>query len=368
MFLNELRLKQVRNHRNLNLTMSPQVNIFFGLNAQGKTNLLEAIAILCLGRSFRTKKDQELINWESESCYLSGAFETANGATLIEIGIGAKERRFKVDQQPVKSGAAFGRIPLVSFAPDDLQIIKGGPQYRRDFIDLYLAQIEPKYRFVYYNFYKVLQQRNQILKSEHPNQTELEVWDEQLVEKGAKVIAYRKRLLESVQPFISQAQYEISGASEDLCLEYLCFNNQPLLEDNETAIKDRFQEALLAARHLELERRLTLIGPQRDDLRLSLTGGGELRCFGSQGQQRTAALALKLGLVEKIKESRGEYPLLLLDDVMSEFDNNRKQQLLKLLISSAQTFMTSTSRSDFPITGCATAFFRVERGEVTRVE
>lgn len=363
MYLNYLELKNFRNYHELNLKLSEHVNIFFGKNAQGKTNLLEAIALLCLGKPVRTKREVDLIQWGAEYSFCKGQFQENDDYTQIEIGIGIKEKRIKVDGQVVKNNSVFGQIPIVIFSPDDLQLIKGGPQQRRDFIDLYLAQIDPKYRFIYYNFYKVLQQRNRLLKQGFVSSEELETWNEQLIEKGTKVIKYRNSFISAVKPYITEAQRIISGEKENLDLKYMSFNNQALSDDEEE-IKRKFQEELLNFKKQELDRGLTMVGPHRDDLRLTINQNIELRNFGSQGQQRTAALALKLGLVEKIKEARGVNPLILLDDVMSEFDDHRKQQLLQLLISSSQTFLTSTSKQDFPINNQQTIFFKVDRGEV----
>ena len=366
MFLNQLELKNFRNYQQLKLELSENINIFIGKNAQGKTNLLEAIALLCLGKPVRTKKEHELIKWGTGHCFCRGQFQESENSRLVEIGIGLKEKRIKVDGQVVKNNSVFGKIPVVIFSPDDLQIVKGAPQQRRDFIDVYLAQIEPKYRYVYYNFYKVLQQRNRLLKKDFVDQAELETWNEQLIEKGSKVIKYRNSLINSVKPYITEAQQVISGDKEVLNLEYISLN-APVLIDDENEIRKKFQEELWNIRDYELLRRLTLVGPHRDELRLTINYQIELKNFGSQGQQRTAALALKLGLVEKIKEARGVYPLILLDDVMSEFDDHRKQHLLQLLISSSQTFITSTSKQDFSLEGRQTNFFTVNQGEVQYV-
>lgn len=367
MYLKHLELKNFRNYRKLTLDFSEQVNIIYGKNAQGKTNLLESIALLCLGKPVRAKKDFDLIKWEEEYCFCRGYFQESDYDLQIEIGIGTKEKRIKVNGQIVKNNSIFGRIPIVVFSPDDLQIVKGAPQLRRDFIDVYLAQIDPNYRFVYYAFYKVLQQRNRLLKQGFVNPEELDAWNEQLVEKGTKVIRYRISLINEVKPFIAEAQNVISGAKEDLDLEYLSFNGQKLPEDEEV-IKNAFGEELQNLKGTELRRGVTLVGPHRDDLRLIINQKIELKNFGSQGQQRTAALALKLGLIEKIKEARGLNPLILLDDVMSEFDDQRKQHLLQLLISSSQTFLTSTSKQDFPINNQHTIFFLVEQGEIDHVQ
>lgn len=366
MYLNHLELRNYRNYRELNLKLAEHVNIFYGKNAQGKTNLLEAITLLCLGKPFRTKKESDLIKWGTEYCFCRGLFHDREYGTQIEIGIGDKEKRIKVDGQIVKNNTVFGQIPVVIFSPDDLQLIKGAPQQRRDFIDLYLAQIEPQYRFVYINYLKTLQQRNRLLKQGFVDHEELETWNEQLVDKGTKVIEFRNSLIIAVKPYIAEAHRIISGEKEDLELEYLSFNNQKIVDDEEF-IKKKFNEELQNYKKLELKRGLTLVGPHRDELRLTINQQIELKNFGSQGQQRTAALSLKLGLVEKIKEARNINPLILLDDVMSEFDNQRKQHLLQLLISSSQTFLTSTSKQDFPIHHQQTAFFIVDQGEIQYV-
>jgi len=364
MFLENMELERFRNYHTTKIEFSPGVNIFFGRNAQGKTNLLEAIAMFSLGRSFRAKKDEELIQWNSETSFIKGVFGSEANPAMIEIGIGRKEKRFKLNGQIVKRNEIFGQVPVVIFGPDDLQLIKGAPAYRRDFLDLYLAQIEPKYRFIYYNYSKVLQQRNRLLKEPHIDQNELEVWNEQLMEKGAKVIKYRLRLIKDTIPYITKLQHQISNESEELIVDYLGFKNQILKDINEANLKDLLKEAVGLLRQTELERKVTLVGPHLDDLRISFESGVELRIFGSQGQQRTASLAMKLGLIEKIKEMRGEYPVLLLDDVMSEFDDSRKKFLLESLINSVQTFITATSRKDFPDFFPKALFFEIEKGSI----
>ncbi len=365
--LQELTLKNFRNYEALSLQFSPRVNIFFGKNAQGKTNILEAIALLCLGRSFRTRKDDELIRWQSEACYLKGSFQQLLHSSVVEIGIGLQEKRIKLDGQVIKNQELFGKIPLVIFGPDDLQIVKGGPQNRREFLDFYLAQIEPNYRFVYYNYHRVLQQRNRLLKAGVSSPAELEIWDAQLVEKGLKVIKYRLLMLEDIAVHVRRAQESISGAAESLSLQYVSFNDQAVPAWEETRLREQFQTELERVRRQEIERQLTLVGPHRDDLRLTIGAGVELRNYGSQGQQRTAVLALKLGLIEKIRESRGDYPILLLDDVMSEFDTDRKIHLLNCLFGSTQTILTSTNRADFPVTDGATFLYEVVQGAVNHV-
>lgn len=364
MFLKNMELERFRNYEEEKIEVSPGMNILYGQNAQGKTNLIEAIAMFSLGKSFRAKKDEEVIQWNCETSFIKGVFNGESNSTVIEIGIGQKERRYKINGQIVKRSDIFGKVPVVIFTPDDLQMIKGAPSYRRDFLDLYLAQVEPKYRFIYYNYTKILQQRNRLLKEHYIDLQELEAWNEQLINTGANVIKYRLFLIESILPYIVEIQRQISSEKEELNVQYIGFKNQVLNQFKEDEIKNLLKEAIASVRHTELERKVTLVGPQLDDLRITIARNVELRVFGSQGQQRTASLAMKLGLIQKIKDIRGEYPILLLDDVMSEFDDNRKKALLTNLINTVQTFMTATSLKDFPGCSSQAIFFEIERGMV----
>lgn len=365
MILAELELRNFRNYQHAVLSLSPRVNIFYGENAQGKTNLLEAISLLSIGRSFRTKKETELIRWEEENCYLKGIYSDQLEQQQIEIGIALKEKKIKLNGQICRMGD-LPHIPVVIFSPDDLQMIKGGPQLRRDFLDFYLVQMEPQYRYIYYNYYKVLQQRNKYLKDGVKDRDLMDTWDEQLIVKGAKVIKYRLSFLGQIREAVAKAHHAISGQSESIGFHYLCFQNQVFEEEGEeAALKEIFRQELKKVRNWETERGITLVGPHRDDISFLLNHQIELRNFGSQGQQRTAVLALKLGLVEKITENRGVQPLILLDDVMSEFDDARKRYLLEMLLGTAQTFLTSTNRRDFPITEGEPLFLRVAQGMVT---
>lgn len=365
MILSCLELKHFRNYRDLKIDLSPGMNIFFGQNAQGKTNLLEAVSLLCLGRSFRTRKDSELIQWGTEVAFIRGIFVDNSLEDVIEIGIGNGQKKFKQNGREVKGNTLFSQVPVVTFAPDDLQLIKGGPQLRRDFLDLYLAQLDPVYRSTYYKFYKILQQRNRFLKESRVMNREWEVWNEQFIDAGLQVILSRIRLIETIKPYIKAAHEKISLNRETLNIEYLGFGSHSLHDVDDLKLRELFQNELAKVSREEFERRLTLVGPQRDDLKITIGDGMDIRNFGSQGQQRTAALALKLGMIDVLKDVREIPPLLLLDDVMSEFDNDRKQALLALLLSSFQTFLTSTGRSDFPIEASMnTVFYQVIKGAV----
>jgi DNA replication and repair protein RecF len=368
MFLSRLELRNFRNYHLLQLKLIPGVNVFLGENAQGKTNILEAIVLLCIGKSFRTRKESDFIRWESEAAYLKGSFDDDDAIHQVEIGFGAQTKKIKINGQDVKGFDCFGKVPVVVFSPEDLQLIKGGPQFRRDFIDLYLAQIDPKYRYVYLNYYKILQQRNRFLKASFLSPTEWEVWNEQLIDKGTQVILYRAFLLEKIQSYIAAAHSKISAEREFLKLDYCCLGKCFNPERDETEIRALLEREVQRVKSAEIERKISLVGPHRDDFVLSINQGINLKTFGSQGQQRTAALALKLGMVEVIREAREKLPLLLLDDVMSEFDDTRKFSLLKILIHSTQTLITATSRRDFPNLPYGAAFFEVQKGAVSDVD
>jgi DNA replication and repair protein RecF len=364
MFLLNLGLQHFRNYESLRIKFSPEVNILVGQNAQGKTNILEAVFLSCLGKSFRTKKETELIQWNYDFFYLVSRFENNGLSDRCELGVGKKQKKIKLNGVEVKGSDFFGRVPVVVFSPEDLQLIKGGPQIRRDFMDLYLAQIDAAYRDVYLNYYKTLHHRNRFLKERRHNPTEWEVWDEQLIKNGVEIIKYRAALTEKIKPYIIKAHQQISGAVEKVGIDYLCLKKYPNPGQDVENLSTLFRNDLQQAKNLEIERKISLVGPHRDDLAITIDNQVELRAFGSQGQQRTAALALKLGLIEVIKEARGVVPLLLLDDVMSEFDDLRKQALLKILINSSQTFITATSRHDFPDFNQKAAFFTVAKGAI----
>lgn len=367
MFLQNLELKKFRNYSQLRLSLSPGINLFYGRNGQGKTNLLEAVSLLSLGRSFRTRRESEFIQWNAETCFLRGSFQQEAITRVVEIGIGQNQKKVKVDHQEIKITDLFSQVPIVSFAPDDLQLVKGGPQLRRDFIDLYLAQIEPEYRYVYYNFYKVLQHRNRFLKDVkyNYNSAEFEVWNEQLVATGAKVIKHRATLIEKIKPYIIAAHQKIGLKRDWLQMEYISLDQPDMDQRSEVEISEVYLGELIKIRSLECQRGLSLAGPQRDELRLTFDHGFEIRNYASQGQQRTVALALKLGMIDVLTSSRGMPPILLLDDVMSEFDSDRKHALLAMLLRSTQTFITSTGKNDFPVEKSVdTLFYQVDQGVV----
>lgn len=348
MYLEKIRINNFRNYSLAEVELSPHLNLLWGKNGQGKTNFLEAIAFLTLGRSFRTRRDEDLIRESAEGFYLKGEFQGEEEDLTLEVGAGRQRVVVKVNGVPYKSKRElFGRVRTVIFTPDDLQIVKGGPEKRREFLDLYLAQAYPDYREAYLRFCRALYQRNALLKrfkegSRDHNQ--LEVWTERLVEEGSRVILYRRQALAVIAPWLNHYHQAMSNEQETLVCLYKD-QSDPGGEPDLPAIKAGFWRALRQKNGAELQYGYTLVGPHRDELQILLNDRWELRIYGSQGQQRTAALALKLAMVDLIAKTQGTVPLLLLDDVFSEFDNERKQELLQLLTAGAQTVITTTELS-----------------------
>jgi DNA replication and repair protein RecF len=343
--LKKIKINNFRNYDTADVELSPGLNILCGKNGQGKTNFLEAVAFLTLGRSFRTRRDEDLIKEDKKGFYLKGEFQSNEENLILEVGNALNRVVVKVDRVVHKSKRdLFGRVRTVIFTPEDLQIIKGSPEKRREFLDLYLAQAYPDYRQVYLQFYRALYQRNALLKRFKEgvrDLNQLEVWTNRMVEEGSRVILYRQQALVEINPWVNHYHQVMSNDRETLGCAYK-FGRDVVREPDLDKIKERFRRLLRTRTEDEIRRGYTLAGPHRDDLQIMMNDRLELRVYGSQGQQRTAALALKLAMVDLIKKRRGTAPLLLLDDVFSEFDNERKRELLKLLTTGTQTILSTT--------------------------
>jgi DNA replication and repair protein RecF len=343
--LEKIKICNFRNYSPSEVELSPRLNILCGKNGQGKTNFLEAIAFLTLGRSFRTRRDEDLIKAGEKEFYLKGKFRSSEEDLILEVGNDLSRVVVKVNGLPYKSKRElFGRVRTVIFTPDDLQIIKGGPEKRREFLDLYLAQAYPDYRQIYLRFYRALYQRNALLKKLREGRrdlNELEVWTNRMVEEGSRVVLYRRQTMEEIGASLNHYHQLMSNEQETLHCLYKGSGSLPDTLDL-TAIQEGFWRSLLRRSDDERRRGYTLVGPHRDDLQIQMNQRWELRVYGSQGQQRTAALALKLAMVDLIEKTQGKAPLLLLDDVFSEFDSDRKQELLRLLTVGTQTVISTT--------------------------
>ncbi len=348
MLLKEMELRHFRNYDHLEVTFTPGVNVLIGENAQGKTNLLEAIHYLALVRSHRTNKDKELVEWHAQNAILKGKVERQTGTIPLEIQLGKGGKQVKVNHLPQSRLSTYiGNLNVVLFAPEDLALVKGAPALRRQFMNVEFGQISSRYLYNLSHFNDALYQRNQYLKQLRSRQATdrilLEVLSDQLATFGSEVTAVRYRLVKRLEQWAQPLHEEISQQKEKLQLKYV----SSLMIDDQSEVAD-LQEQLQTLLRINIEKEIaagtTLVGPQRDDLHF-LVNDNNVQHFGSQGQQRTTALAVKLAEIDLMQEQTGEYPLLLLDDVLSELDNDRQTHLLTAIQDKVQTFLTTTSLS-----------------------
>ena len=348
MILQELHLKNFRNYDDLQVTFSPGINILIGENAQGKTNLLEAIHVLALTKSHRTSKDRELIQWEQKQAFLSGKVQKKVEKVPLEIQISQGGKRVKVNHlYQSRLSSYVGNLNVVLFAPEDLALVKGAPQVRRQFMNMEFGQMSSAYLYNVSHYHSLLQQRNQYLKhlrsGEQTDRILLGVISDQLAQYGAAIVMARFKLLKQLEQWAQKLHEHISLQKEQLQLKYVT----QLTIDDQTPVED-LQKQLRKLYDDNIDREITLgttmAGPQRDDIHF-IVNGQNVQHFGSQGQQRTTALAVKLAEIDLMKDQTGEYPLLLLDDVLSELDDDRQTHLLTAIQDKVQTFLTTTSLS-----------------------
>lgn len=344
MFISRLKLINFRNYSSLDIELHNKLNIFIGNNAQGKTNILESIYLTGFGKSFRTSKDKELIKANKNMAYVKVEGEKRHGEVSIELRLwNGKKKEIKTNGLSLtKLSELLGNIYIVIFSPEDLKLIKGGPAERRRFIDREISHVNRKYYYDIMSYNKVLLQRNNLLKNIVYNKKLLktiDIWDNKLVEFGMKVIFKRIEFINRLNVLSRLIHRKITDGRENLEVKYLSnieVNSKSIYEE---AFKD-FRTKLEKRLETDIKRGYTTIGPHKDDLGIYIDDK-DIRIFGSQGQQRTAALSLKLSEIEIIKGEVGEYPILLLDDVMSELDINRQNFLINSL-RNVQTFITIT--------------------------
>lgn len=346
MILTEITLRQFRNYEALTLAFSSGINVFLGENAQGKTNLMEAIYALSMARSPRTANEKEMIRWQEDGAVLSGKIQRRNGDFPLELQFTKKGKMAKVNHLEQKRLSEYvGKLNVVLFAPEDLDLVKGSPSNRRKFLDMELGQMSQVYLFDLVQYQRLLKQRNTYLKQLLTRQAKdvvyLEVLTEQLAIQAASIIKARITFVEQLEKWADPLHHQISNGKEHLRIRY-----KSTIDYKKTDNKDQLYEKLLAEQkrvgEREREQGVTLFGPHRDDL-VFYVNDKNVHQFGSQGQQRTTVLSMKLAEIECMNEVLGEYPILLLDDVLSELDDDRQTHLLKTIEKKVQTFLTTTS-------------------------
>ena len=362
----KIRLKDFRNFKELNLDPKNVINVFLGDNAQGKTNLLEAVYFASLGRSQRVQKETDLIRWEQTQAIINLSFQKLGVEQTIGFEIAdGKQRKIILNDHPIKIKQLIGRFNTVLFAPEDLFLIKGSPANRRKFLDAEISQASPVYFADLLKYNKILTQRNSLLKMIKDGQAKpdsLALWNEQLADTAAKIITKRLEAIGKISRLANELQQKISAQLENIKILYEIHG----VDDNQTLPQELvtwYIKRLSDKQNIDIIRGSTSFGPHLDDIRF-LINDRDLRSFGSQGQQRTAVLALKLSELEFLKEEVGDYPILLLDDVMSELDVKRRAQLLDFLnLQKIQTFITATDSAYFPTESNAD-FFNVKSGTI----
>jgi DNA replication and repair protein RecF len=363
MHLTKLTLARFRNLAPLELSPGPGVVVFAGRNAQGKTNVVESVYFCCTGRSHRTSRDREMIRWNEETAYIRAETTHRDGPHSVEIGLNADGKKLlKVNGLPARRvGELMGHVNAVMFSPEDLSLVKSGPAVRRRFLDMDISQTDANYFYDLQTYQKALMQRNALLKaiSFNPKRADtLDVWDEQLARAGGRISEKRKKFAARLFEAAVEAHGKLA-AGERLEARYMA----GLEAEGAAEAAEELKGLLAAGKEQDVKRGTTGQGPHRDDFTL-LVGGHDLRLYGSQGQHRTAALALKLGELGVMRESTGEQPLLILDDVLSELDGQRRAGLIRA-VEGIQTFITCVRVED-EMRGLAMELYDVQRGKVNR--
>ncbi|MCL2858791.1 MAG: DNA replication/repair protein RecF [Streptococcaceae bacterium] len=363
MFIKEIVIKNFRNYKDIHLQFHEKMNLILGENAQGKTNLLEAIYLTSFGKSFRTSKDSEMIRFDEEFCKVKVTFDCNDDKKNVDIIIGKEKKAVKIDDLKIKKiSELMNQIFIVIFSPEDLKIVKEDPEKRRKFIDRELCQIKPSYFANLSSYKRILMQRNAFLKEKKIDHDFIDIWDEKLILFGSKIIAERQKFIDKMNHISNEIHQRITNGKENLEIVYE--SNVPYCEDIQEQLK-LFQFKIKETFKKDMIKGYTGTGPHRDDLKICVNGI-DIRTFGSQGQQRTAALSLKLAELTLIEEETGEKAILLLDDVLSELDHERQKFLINSL-SQVQLFIATTEIDKQVLNALTKGFtFTIKEGTVKK--
>ncbi len=337
MLVKNLKLENFRNYKKEYINFEKNINIFYGENAQGKTNIIESIFLCSLGKSFRAKKDSEMIQLNEDHASIEIEFEKSDRDGKIRIELGNKKEVFLNGIKIKKLSELLGNLNIVIFTPNDINILKGGPQNRRRFLDIMISQLRPNYMHILNLYIKTIDQRNKYLKQireERKDENLLEIWDEKLAEYAVKICEYREEFINKIIEKLNIIHNKITNNKEEIKLIYI----------TECKDKNEYLNLLKQRRKLDIIKGFTTKGIHRDDFMLYINNK-EINIYGSQGQNRTAMLSLKLAELQVIYDDIGEYPILLLDDFMSELDKNRRKNFLES-IRDIQVIITGTEKLD----------------------
>lgn len=356
MHLAQLRCERFRIVSALDFTPGPGINVIRGNNAQGKTSILEAVLFLATSKSHRTRNEAELVQHGADRLAVSGRVVRKDRDIRLEAAWWQGAKRFKVNGIPQdRVSDILGKVHVVFFSPEDVGLVRGAAAQRRQFLDMELSQLTPAYLAALQQYRTVLRQRNELLRTTPPDMASLDVWDAQLARYGTVLMERRHAFIERLGPMACAAYHRIA--------QHEPF--QAVYRPDVDFARENLAEVLVKARPADLRRGITTRGPHRDDVALEV-GGKAARNFASQGQQRTAALAVKLALLELIREDVGEPPILMLDDVLSELDPGRARRLMEAIGPDVQCLFTATGPV-VPIDAQAWSwtFYVVENGQLT---
>ena len=353
MWIEKIKINNFRNYKLLDINLNKNINIFYGENAQGKTNIIEAIFLSSIGKSFRSSKDSEMIKFGEEYANIEVYFNKSDRDGNIVINIG-KKKNINVNKIKIKKlSDLLGNINTVIFTPDDINILKGGPQNRRKFLDIMISQLRPNYMYAINLYKKALDERNNYLKKlkvQNLDENLLELWDEQLIKYGNIISNYRNEFIEKIKEKIKIIHKNITGDKEELEIKYI----------SDCLDKNKYKEILKERRKLDIIKGYTTRGIHREDFQIFINDI-LVNVYGSQGQHRTAVLSLKIAELQVINDEIGENPILLLDDFMSELDEKRRNNFMEN-IKDTQVIITCTD--NLLLKDIDAKVFRVNNGMV----
>lgn len=367
MILKKLMLLNFRNYEKLYLEFNPKINLIVGKNAQGKTNIVESIYMMCIGKSFRTKKDREIIKFDEDNLYLEGHYQNNYREGSIEIAINKDKKGIKLNKVSInKIYELLGNLNVVIFSPEDLMLIKDGPKQRRNFIDKEISQIMPLYYNLLVNYNKVLHQRNKLLKLKNIDESLLDVYDESLSTYASEIMIIRNNFINKLNFICNNTHKKLTNNKENLKIIY---KPQIAIDKNDSkeTLKNKILKKLKSSKEHDLILKSTKYGIHKDDIEIFINDF-DVKKYGSQGQQRMVSISMKLSELTLIKNETGEYPILILDDVFSELDETRQKLLINNL-DEIQIFVTTAEKSHIEIfKKHDVTIFGIENGQVVKIE